>query len=259
LKLTRVEYKGSPVDIITRDDIDSVASLPNVLYVVKTHLDINQLELYPKVPDIESTAASYRKGENIDSTVQVLPMFGVVTYVDAPMVLEGLFGELTSSIYDRSTLNASTSRGTIGDSSEFEEAQIGFTGGIYGCITAAELSNDQSKLGIVSEVSNGTLSSAFGIITDVAYIDEVIKVYYEAAPMQELQLTSELVIPEIWTDSIIDYVTGYALQDDNDASNVARGEQMISKFTQKALKAREIASKQYASSKTQLKTTFRRI
>jgi hypothetical protein len=118
---------------------------------------------------------------------------------------------------------------------------------------------DQSKVGIVSEISNGTLSSAFGIITDVAAIDEVIKVYYEAAPMQELQLTSDLVIPEIWTDSIIDYITGYALQDDNDASNVARGEQMISKFTQKALKAREIASKQYASSKTQLKTTFRRI
>jgi hypothetical protein len=186
-------------------------------------------------------------------------MFGVVTYVDAPMVIEGLFGELTSGIYDKSTLSASTSRGSICDSSEFGETQIGFTGSVYGCITDAMVSNDQSKIGLVSEVSNGTLSSAFGIITDVSSIDEVIKVYYEATPMQELQLTSELVIPEIWTDSIIDYVTGYALQDDNDASNVARGEQMINKFTQKALKAREVASKQYSSSKTQLKTTFRRI
>jgi hypothetical protein len=72
--------------------------------------------------------------------------------------------------------------------------------------------------------------------------------------------SSAFTIPDAWEDAMLKYMVGTALQDDNDANNIARGEGELAKFTSEVLKAREMASKDFSGGvKEKLTTRFRRI
>jgi hypothetical protein len=59
---------------------------------------------------------------------------------------------------------------------------------------------------------------------------------------------------------MVKFTVGTALQDDNDANNMARGASELATFTQEVLKARELSSKQFSSGVlSQLTTNYRRI
>ena len=115
-----------------------------------------------------------------------------------------------------------------------------------------------------------TLEDTFGVVTDVAAdlsdpepqpLDEI-KVYYTAVPPMYgiYDLERDLVVPDIWFGAFLHFVCGMALQDDNDANNIQRGELEASKYSRMLAHVMKTTSKDFTSSiKSKMTTKVRRI
>ena len=106
-------------------------------------------------------------------------------------------------------------------------------GNVFGVVT----DSDTDAVTIGCELDN-----VHGVVTDaepdnlgtppVQPLDDIL-VYYIAVPaiLSLGGIEDQLVVPDIWFQAFLHYVTGMALQDDNDANNVARGELEAQKYT----------------------------
>lgn len=108
------------------------------------------------------------------------------------------------------------------------------------------LSNElKDSYGVTTQVTDShcTLADSFGVVSSVDDIfnpnpgaaepEEVIgyiKVYYSAVPPIVKGVDDTLVVPDMWISAFIHYVCGMALQDDNDANNIQRGEMEAQKY-----------------------------
>jgi len=104
---------------------------------------------------------------------------------------------------------------------------------VYGVVTASD--TDAVDVGCV-------LDDIHGVVTDVEQdflpLDEAqplddLLVYYIAVPpiFKATDILRPLVVPDVWFQAFLHYVTGMALQDDNDANNIQRGELEAQKYT----------------------------
>lgn len=112
------------------------------------------------------------------------------------------------------------------------------------------------------------LDNVHGVVTDVtneAVIPEgtgEVLVYYSAIPplLKTEDINTDLIMPDTWLLAFIHYVCGMALQDDNDASNIQRGEGELQKYLRLLTDIHSKSSKDFTSNmRTKLETKVRRI
>ena len=135
-----------------------------------------------------------------------------------------------------------------------------------------------SVYGVTSDSDDCDLQDVHGVLADIDCslsaapsqpLDEVL-VYYTAIPeLLEMDLTDpenpafpteNLLLPDIWFQAFLHYVCGMALQDDNDANNVQRGELEGSKYLRVLGHIQKTAAKDFTSNiRTKLTTNMRRI
>ena len=113
------------------------------------------------------------------------------------------------------------------------------------------------------------LDDVYGVVTDVEDdgmipppaqpLDDVL-LYYTAIPPLITDLEEDLVLPDIWFQAFLHFVTGMALQDDNDANNIQRGELEGSKYLRVLAHIQKTSAKDFTSNvRTKLTTHIRRI
>jgi len=111
---------------------------------------------------------------------------------------------------------------------------------------------DSNSQGV--DTSDCTLEDIHGVVSDASF-DSVqpapkstkVKVYYSAVPEPAYTMQNELVLPDIWFSAFLHYVTGTALQDDNDAANVERGELELNKYQRQLNEIFKITAKDHTS------------
>ena len=84
-------------------------------------------------------------------------------------------------------------------------------------------------------------------------------VYYSAVPPIVSDLTSELILPDMWITAFIHYVCGMALQDDNDANNIQRGDMEMKRYQRLLQQIFNTSAKDFTTNvKSKLVTQYRR-
>ncbi len=137
-----------------------------------------------------------------------------------------------------------------------------------------------SKYGVVTDAEDGAiLEDKFGVVSDVVDdIDEVVgamravesseevenglTVYYTAVPpiLTSADMNKALILPDVWFQAFLHFVCGMALQDDNDANNIQRGEMEGSKYTRILANIQKTSAKDFTSNiRTKLTTNIRRV
>ncbi len=134
-----------------------------------------------------------------------------------------------------------------------------------GCTTLT--SALEGVYGVMAEGDDCELDNVHGVVVDAdCTIDspcisalDILKVYYIGVPEMVTQTTDELLLPDMWMAAFIHYVGGMALQDDNDANNIQRGEMDLQKYQRVLANIQAIASKDFTTSvKSKLDTKYRR-
>lgn len=86
-----------------------------------------------------------------------------------------------------------------------------------------------------------------------------LEVYYSAVPPISTDLADELVVPDMWISAFIHYVCAMALQDDNDANNIQRGELEAQKYVRLLGQLMKTSAKDFTTNVKSKLTTYRRI
>jgi hypothetical protein len=102
----------------------------------------------------------------------------------------------------------------------------------------------------------GDVGSEYGVVVAISPL----MVYYIAVPPKLETTDQTLVIPDYYFAAFVHYVTGTALQDDNDAGNVERGELELAKYNRLLSNIYKKAGKDFTTNvHTKLDTVYRRI
>ncbi len=127
---------------------------------------------------------------------------------------------------------------------------------------------DQSTDAI--DTSSCELEEIYGVVSDVEIhtgtpeptppLDQL-RLYYVAMPptVGIEYVEEELLLPDIWFTAFMHFVTGMALQDDNDANNIQRGQLEDAKYARILANIMSAANKDFTTNvKTKLATSYRR-
>ena len=132
---------------------------------------------------------------------------------------------------------------------------------VYGVVTDSDTD--------AVDTSDCELADIYGVVVDIAMDDGVpselepgiIKVFYIAMPptVGIEYVEEELLLPDIWFTAFMHFVTGMALQDDNDANNIQRGQMEDAKYARILANIMSAANKDFTTNvKTKLATSYRR-
>jgi hypothetical protein len=110
----------------------------------------------------------------------------------------------------------------------------------------------EETFGVVSDWENCNLEDQYGVVSDIETGETpkelgAIHVYYSAVPPMITGINEPLVLPDAYFSAFMHYVTGMALQDDNDANNIQRGEMELQKYERVALQIFKRTAKDYTS------------
>ena len=130
---------------------------------------------------------------------------------------------------------------------------------LYGVVTAMDAEGIST--------AECDLEDDYGVVVDMDSPESptpehlgLLKVYYSAVPPLILDSSADLVLPDTWYAAFLHYVTGSALQDDNDAGNVERGELELQKYNRLLASLFKKSAKDFTSNvRTKLDTPSRRI
>jgi len=262
--IKRVEYKGELLPLHTRSDIDSGRPITTDLTAYKSNLDMNKLDISPAITEL-SYIVEFVKGQDVDLQIHIEPEFGVAARTNSPNLIvlpkygvttgASLYGSFTAQTDFEPSDGYGEIAGTINDKSSVE-----FPESAYGVLTGIDFIASQSRFGFVTDVKEHIISGKFGIVADVASKEDSILVYYIAVPRQVLFESTKLDIPYIWEEILLHYVVGTALQDDNDANNIQRGEYELAKYQKELDKISDVSSKDFsANASNKYETQYRRV
>ena len=259
--IKRIEtYDGTLIPLNSRNDKD-LPKLNTSDYVgYKSNLNVRKLEIIPAPTELESTTTVV-EGFKDSATFQVTPLYGVITSTDAPnMDIDPLYGAVTGieqNPYDN--LVPSDGRGEI-QGLVTTEATTNFPNGNYGVVTTMEIMTSTDTYGCITAVKGHKMVGNYGIVSNIGNIKDTIKVYYVATPRKLSSILDVLLLPELWENLLMQYVVGTALQDDNDANNIQRGEYELNKYQIKLDTVKEQSANDFASSTSDRnETNFRRV
>jgi len=135
--------------------------------------------------------------------------------------------------------------------------------------------------GILSQATNYTIESIYGIISDfssdytntfinvdpdingvygicTAFEDETnsIVLYYYKKPLVIEAITDELEVDSVWDTALKHYIVGMALRDDKDTQNRQMGLEELSFFASSIIQAKKDAAQDFTATKTQFNTFY---
>ena len=257
--IKRIEYNGKLLPLYTRSDQDLPRAVTTDYVAYKSNLDMRKLEIQPEVEGIESF--DFVDGtQTTNTSFVVTPFIGVITASNDPaFVLDNTLGAVTGMAIDISNNAVSNNFGEIAGTNR-DEIEVDYPSGNFGVTTAVTFSSSTKHYGFVDKVVGYEISGIYGLLGDVAYEKDTFKVYYVAVPQKLNYLTAQLVLPELWEEILMRYVVGTALQDDNDANNIARGEAELQKYAGKLAVIRDLSSKDFsANTSSKNETGYRSI
>jgi len=256
----RVEYQGTLLPIHTRSDKDIPRySTVSEFTAYKSNVNLNDIEVVPAIANLTLDIA-YVKGDSADSSLLVNPTLGVIVSTsDSDVTVDPLFGAVTDASIDLTGNGPSNSYGELGGSN-LDIATLELPNGNFGVTTSAEFGETRSRYGFITGVAGHKVSGDFGVMGNVASEKDTFIVFYVAFPNKLLFITAELILPVIWEEILIRYVVGTALQDDNDANNITRGEAELQKYTAKLALIKDLSSKDFSpNASNKYETTYRRV
>jgi len=141
---------------------------------------------------------------------------------------------------------------------------------VYGVVVASDTDADEVPCeledvhGVVVDVEEDVIG-----VPPAQPLDEVLVYYTAVPPLLVMDITDpenpvlpieELILPDIWFQAFLHYVCGLALQDDNDANNITRGDNELAKYTRVLAHIQKTSAKDFTSNvRTKLTTNMRRI
>ncbi len=259
ITIKRVEYKDEKLPLHTRNDIDTPRATLTDYTAYKSNLNMDKLEIRPAPTEL-ITRISFVMGDASDDSFQVTPLYGVVTRTDdTSITVEPKYGTTVATSSDISDNLPSSGYGEVAGT-EFDQVTAEFPNGEYGVTISADYSDVDNRYGFITEVKGHIVSGLYGITANIANKEDTVKVYYVAVP-RKLKFNSALMsIPDIWEEILMKYVIGTALQDDNDANNIQRGELELQKYNVKLLTISDLSSKDFsANASDKNETDFRRV
>jgi len=260
LSVKRVEYDGTLLPLHTRSDQDIPrANITSEFTAYKSNLNTDKIEIQPSIKEL-SIAIKYVMGDRIDDTMTVTPLFGViVTSDDSDIVVDPIFGAVTAISNNLDSNPPSNKYGEI-SGSNLDTIALDTPNGNYGVVVSSEYSAVDTKYGFITSVANHKVSGYFGLVANVSAEIDTVKVYYTAIPRKLKFMNAMLVIPPVWEALLLHYVVGTALQDDNDANNINRGELEIAKYHAKLLTLSGLSAEDYsAMASNKYETNYRSI
>jgi len=127
----------------------------------------------------------------------------------------------------------------------------------------------EDAYGVTSDFDWLKLEDMYGVVSDITNIEPpedlpervgYYTLFYSAVPDVLYSLTDELVLPDIWLSTLLHYVSGMALQDDNDAANIERGELELRKYQRLLAEIFKTSAKDFTTNvKDKMTTKYRRI
>jgi len=265
ININLMEHKGTIVPMYARNDKVFVPT-DNNFVAYKSNLNISSIEFSSGLPDI-TKKLSYTADSYELTSVEIAPLYGVISYSETEpdrleLEADPLYGVATDVTLDY-TRDKPSHFGEITEVTYTpEEVNAGFVLPEYGVSVVAgfDVVPRNPKYGYITEVEGHTVSGIYGLASSGAVEDETVKIYYVALPDKVTTMLSALIIPEVWEDLLMRYVVGTALQDDNDANNIQRGEVELQKYTTQLMKLKDLSTKDFATnSKEKFTTEFRSI
>jgi len=260
LTVKRVEYDGTLLPLHTRSDQDSLrANITSDFTAYKSNLNTDRIEIQPAIDKL-FIEIEFVKGDMLDDSITVTPLYGVITSSDdTDIAIDPKIGVITDATNDLSSNPPSDGYGEVAGS-YLDEISIDTPNGNYGVVVSAEYSSTQGKYGFISGVKGHEVSGYFGITANISVKSDTVDVYYIATPRKLKFMNATLAIPAVWEDLLLRYVVGTALQDDNDANNIQRGELELNKYAKKLLTLGDLSSEDYsAMASNKYETEFRSI
>jgi len=259
--ISRVEYNNSLLPLYSRD-VQEGTTVPLAEFIAyKSNLDMRKLEIHPEGKNIQSYVTV--TGQIItDDGFSVSPQFGVVTSSsEESLIIAPYFGVATEAYVDTIGELSEVKPTDFGDvfGSSLDKIETEYSNGEYGVTLGLEYTLTNVS-GFVSDVKGHIVSGNYGLVASINKEKDTFKVYYIATPRKLRNLGDILQVPDIWQDIITRYVVGTALQDDNDANNIARGENEIHKFSEAVNKIAGLSARDFSrGSNVRNETEYRRI
>ncbi len=259
VSVKRVEYNGVLLPLHDRSDEDVPRAITSDYTAYKSNLNTGKLEIQPAPEDLVVTSI-FVMGDTSDDSFQVTPLYGVVTRTDSvAYMVDPVFGTVTNITSDVIGNEPSVGYGEISGQGSDSISQE-FPNGEYGVVIGASYNTTGTKYGFITQVNNHKVSGLYGVTTSVTKDTDTFMVYYTAAPAKLRYESAILVIPEVWEDLLLRYVVGTALQDDNDANNIQRGELELAKYEKKLNTIQSMSAKDFSSAASdKFTTSYRRI
>ena len=286
----RVQSLNEKIPFTTKDTMDGKnwswreTKGETISLVMKDSIPMNQLEVYP-IPDGDMFYIPTYKGISLDegAEISLLDVEGVwsdFTYGDQRATMANLTGVFTgikmgvtidvdSVDPEVSVWGVLVDYYTIEDgvvTLEYEDTDYPISP--LGVTSEAKLasgsSEDTSLFGVMVELdpNYGYLASGWGAISSIIQEGSVLKVFYTAVPPTVSSNNTPLILSSIWEAAMKYYVAGYALMDDNDAGNMARGGEFLKRYLRELERAKTLSTVEQhdavGSRVTQFQTAFRR-
>lgn len=287
----RVQSLNTKLPFTTKDDMDSKSMTwrddvaDTVDKVMKDSIPMNQIEVYP-IPSGDMFYIPTYEGLLLagDIEITLLDTEGVWSDMvfdgeSAPTDKLGVF----TGVNLRATLTMqlpedykTTVWGVLVDMYEVsadDTYEINYNSvdwarndlGVTSEVRAAQGSSDDTSLfGVMAELDPnfGYLTDTWGCIASIIQEGSVLKILYTAVPPSVSTNNAPLILSNIWETALKYYVAGYALLDDNDAGNIARGNEFLKRYQRELSRAMTLSTIEQhdivGSELTKYQSVFRR-
>ncbi len=266
ISIQSIKYQGNNVPLYTRMDIKEPRVPSDSPFVaIKSNLNMGSVELYPPLEELHPLVTSTDVPDMELSTVEIAPIHGVVSEAEYPVGWEVQispeYGVITQidNVVDIDVdgkygeINAFTYTGAIEDIASVQGEGVTTEMDI-------QLTEREGLYGNVTDVRGHMVSGIYGIVSDVAFEEDTMKLYYISIPPTITSPDTALVLSDMWEDILMRYIVGTALQDDNDANNFQRGEAELAKYISQLRAMRNNSSRDFSTATLEQYTTlYRRI
>ena len=260
VSIMRLEYQEELVPLHSRSDKDIPRAITADFTAYKSNLNVDTLEIVPAPTEL-NTRTIMLQGLVDNSVYQVTPLYGTITRSVSDLVtIDPLYGAVTDLTTEYNTLEELVSDGHGEIQGENKTIRAVAPNNNLGVVIRIDQILSDDEYGVIVDVEGQLMNGEYGLIADINVLDDVLKVYYAASPVKVKTLETELILPDLWEDLILKYVVGTALQDDNDANNIQRGEIELGKYVAKLGTLRTQSALDFSSdSSDKYVTNYRRI
>jgi hypothetical protein len=112
-------------------------------------------------------------------------------------------------------------------------------------IIASSIDSISSEYGVITELTDMTLSNPFGVLTDIYEPKEDLIIYYIKKPNEVEALNDKMPLSDSWDKAIKHYVCGITLRDDKDTQNRQFGNEELQLYMLELQDAKKESSLNY--------------